>query len=107
MRSSSRRSWGFTERLSQAATHYVRPESSRPRAPARWWAPSGLNGGNLYAGDFWGYLKTTGTPAEFPTLTQWLANSALGYAFPSNGGTVSTGVSALQYLGFGYGPSCT
>jgi hypothetical protein len=70
-------------------------------------APSGLNGGNLYAGDFWGYLKTTGTPAEFPTLTQWLANSAPGYAFPSNGGTVSTGVSALQYLGFGYGPSCT
>ncbi len=70
-------------------------------------APSALNGVNLYGGGFWGYLKTTATPAEFPTLSQWLANSAPGYAFPSNGGTISTGVNALQYLGFGYGPSCT
>jgi hypothetical protein len=78
-----------------------------PSSPGEVVAPSGLNGGSLYAGGFWGYLKTTGTPAEFPTLSQWLANSAPGYAFPSNGGTISTGGSALQYLGFGYGPSCT
>jgi hypothetical protein len=70
-------------------------------------APGALSGASLYAGGYWGYLKTTGTPAAFPTLTQWLANSAPGYAFPSNGGTISIGVNALQYLGFGYGPSCT
>lgn len=72
-------------------------------------APSNLNGASLYAGGYWGYLKTTATPTALPTLTQWLANTAPGYSFPSNGGTISTGygVAALQYLGFGYGPSCT
>jgi hypothetical protein len=77
-----------------------------PSSPGEVVAPSGLNGVNLYGGGFWGYLKTTSTPAAFPTLTQWLGNSAPGYAFPSNGGTISTGSSALEYLGFGYGTSC-
>ncbi len=72
-------------------------------------APFNLTGASLYAGGFWGYLKTTATPAAFPTLSQWLANSAPGYAFPSNRGPIVTGggVKTLQYLGFGYGPSCT
>ena len=68
--------------------------------------PNGLiNTG--YAGGFWGYLKTTAAPAEFPTLTQWLNNSAPGYSFTQNGGPVTTGTNALQYDGFGYGPNWT
>ena len=80
-----------------------------PSTPGGIVAPRNLNGSSLYAGGYWGYLKTTATPAALPTLAQWLANTAPGYAFPGNGGTISTGsgVTTLQYLGFGYGPTCT
>jgi hypothetical protein len=70
--------------------------------------PNELNGKNLYAGGFWGYIKTTATPAEFATLSQWLAGAAPGYSYPGNAGPITLlNASRLQYAGFGYGPACT
>jgi hypothetical protein len=79
-----------------------------PASPGGLITPAELTGVSLYAGGFWGYVKTTGTPAAFPTLAQWLAGAAPGYAFPANAGPIKLyNTNGLQYAGFGYGPACT
>jgi len=79
-----------------------------PASPGGLVTPTELTGVSLFAGGFWGYVKTTATPAAFPTLGQWLSGAAPGYAYPGNAGPIKLyNTTGLQYAGFGYGPLCT
>ncbi len=69
-------------------------------------APNGKVGAGLAAGGYWGFQKTNGD--TFPTLSQWLANSAPGYAFAGNRPPITLlNATRLQYAGFSYEPTCT
>lgn len=107
--------------LQTAKSYYgllLSPEGSRitfdpatgkvdPASAGQLITPNELNGKSLYGGGYWGYLKTTATPAPFATLQQWLSNSAPAYAFPGNAGPITIlNQTRLQYAGFGYGPTC-
>lgn len=79
-----------------------------PATPGGLITPAELTGVNLFAGGYWGYVKTTATPAAFPTLAQWLSGAAPGYTYPGNAGPIKLyNATGLQYGGFGYGPLCT
>jgi hypothetical protein len=78
-----------------------------PSNPGQIIAPSALIGGSLGGGGFWGLVKTH-TAAQFPTVGQWLANSAPGYSFSGNAAPIylTPGFGPLEYLNFGYGAAC-